>query len=782
MKQSARLESVVKSFSEFDLVFPTKVCSWAIITVRGSSQTQFSQKNLVSCYRIHIMCIPINLSTLPLFLMACSMGAFVISAASCGSFSSTNPTTDVFPFRIQAQDFCDSFGVQVEPTSDIDGDENLGWIDENDWMAYDVYIPTEGLYGASYRLSNPDGRGGLQLEMYGTANGDENGVLQSLPYLPTTSGNWQSWVTVERISMQDAFRLQSGWQTIAIKALTGDFNFNWLELHRLDDDDATTSIPPPESCRFEVDTSFQIEAEDFCTQSGVELEQTTDSDGEWDVTALEAGDFMTYRISLPYDGNPATRLKISYRISSPEGRGALAIEFYGETAVDKSETSRAIRAAIGSMPQTSGWQDWTTVSHTLILTSAGDYLVYLRVLQAGWKLNWLQFEKETLSVPTAPVFVPVPAPAPIPAAPTNAPVRPPTTSSTKSPIAPTPPFIPNGFVRTRGTSIVDAKGDKLILRGMGFGGWMLQEPYMMLVTDSASAQHDIFANIQDVVGQSNFETYQKAWLDNYCTRDDVQELKASGFDSLRAPLHYNLFTLPIEQEPVRGRDTWLTEGFERLDQLLQWCKEEQVYLILDLHAAPGGQGRDGAINDYDDSKPSLWEDSENVRKTVALWVELAKRYRDETWIAAYDLLNEPNWNFEPGHPNGCNDIQNAPLKSLYDQAIAAIRQVDQNHIIIIEGNCWCNNHNGLWPFDDDNVVLSFHRYWIENTVYSIQKFLDWRDQYNVPLWMGESSLTKKRVLFLYFGVSFDLFTHAAHLCDFRQARAVRTKINGTAKL
>jgi len=84
-----------------------------------------------------------------------------------------------------------------------------------------------------------------------------------------------------------------------------------------------------------------------------------------------------------------------------------------------------------------------------------------------------------------------------------------------------------------------------------------------------------------------------------------------------------------------------------------------------------------------------------------------------------------NWAFEGENEVGCDEVENAPLKDLYDRAIAVIRAVDSNHIIFIEGNCYANNHNGLWPFDDDNVVLSFHRYWNLNLVFTIQKHLDW---------------------------------------------------------
>jgi aryl-phospho-beta-D-glucosidase BglC (GH1 family) len=157
-----------------------------------------------------------------------------------------------------------------------------------------------------------------------------------------------------------------------------------------------------------------------------------------------------------------------------------------------------------------------------------------------------------------------------------------------------------GYLHAQGKLIVDGRGKPVILRGMGFGGWMVQEPYIMLVGKSATkGQHSIFANVKEVIGDNNLETYHQAWLDNYCTRADVMELARSGFNSLRVPLHYNLFTLPVQDEPVRGQDTWLPDGFARLDQLLEWCRDAGIYLILDLHAAPGGQGNDSNISDYD---------------------------------------------------------------------------------------------------------------------------------------------------------------------------------------
>ncbi|MES2486351.1 MAG: carbohydrate-binding protein, partial [Bacteroidota bacterium] len=295
-----------------------------------------------------------------------------------------------------------------------------------------------------------------------------------------------------------------------------------------------------------------------------------------------------------------------------------------------------------------------------------------------------------------------------------------------------------GFLHQSGQNIVDADGNNVLLRGLGLGGWMVQEGYMLQTSSFAGPQHDIRVKIEQLIGAPNTEAFYQAYRDNGITKADIDWLKLQGFNSIRLPMHYNLYTLPIDQEPVAGQNTWLDEGFERTDLLLQWCADNEIYLILDMHAAPGGQGKDSNISDYDDTKPSLWESPANRQKMISLWQQLADRYKDSEWIGAYDLINEPNWAFTGTNQNGCDENSNAPLRQLMVDITNAIRQVDTNHMIIIEGNCWGNNYNGIFPLWDNNMTLSFHKYWNNNAQGSIQGMLNFRTQYNVPIWLGES--------------------------------------------
>ena len=138
-------------------------------------------------------------------------------------------------------------------------------------------------------------------------------------------------------------------------------------------------------------------------------------------------------------------------------------------------------------------------------------------------------------------------------------------------------------------------------------------------------------------------------------------------------MHYNLFTLPIQEEPNANGNTWLETGFDIIDNVLQWAEPHKMYVILDMHAAPGGQGRNSEISDYDPDKPSLWESERNKTKLVELWKRIAERYKDNKWIGGYDLINETNWDLPGG----------MALREIYERITTEIRGVGDNHILFL---------------------------------------------------------------------------------------------------
>ncbi|MBN1414985.1 MAG: cellulase family glycosylhydrolase [Bacteroidales bacterium] len=280
-----------------------------------------------------------------------------------------------------------------------------------------------------------------------------------------------------------------------------------------------------------------------------------------------------------------------------------------------------------------------------------------------------------------------------------------------------------GFLKVQGKTIIDSSGQEINLRGLGIGGWLLQEGYMFETSGFANTQHEFRKKIEELIGTDSTNLFYEAFRKNFVTRRDIDSIAAWGFNSIRLAMHYNLLV------DAADPDTFLTAGFDIIDSLVAWCRENQLYLILDLHAAPGGQGHDAPISDYDASKPSLWESTDNQDLTVILWKEIARRYAQEPVIGGYDLLNEPNWELGASHQI---------LRAFYGRLTDAIREVDTNHIVFIEGNWFATDFNGLTPPWDDNMVYSFHRYWSDYTTSSIQYLLNIRNNYTVPLWMGES--------------------------------------------
>jgi hypothetical protein len=135
-----------------------------------------------------------------------------------------------------------------------------------------------------------------------------------------------------------------------------------------------------------------------------------------------------------------------------------------------------------------------------------------------------------------------------------------------------------GFLHSQGTRMVDGESRSVLLCGIGLGGWMLQEGYMLGLGDlEKGQQHVVRRRIAETIAEAGAERFYRAWLDNFVTKADVDAMAGWGFNSVRLPMHYDLLTLPIEKEPAPGKDTWLESGFERIDRLLEWTRANGMY-------------------------------------------------------------------------------------------------------------------------------------------------------------------------------------------------------------
>lgn len=271
------------------------------------------------------------------------------------------------------------------------------------------------------------------------------------------------------------------------------------------------------------------------------------------------------------------------------------------------------------------------------------------------------------------------------------------------------------FVRVQGSDLVAPGGEKLHLRGINLGNWLVAEGYMFHFDQGPASAREIETLLNDLVSPVEADRFWKQYRDSYITEADIQFIRKSGFNSVRIPFDYRL----------------VGEGkFELLDRVIGWCRKAGLYVILDMHCAPGGQTGTNIDNSW--GYPWLFESADYRRQTAALWRDIARHYKDETAVLGYDLLNEPI----PHYP----EIRrlNPLLEPVYKQITAAVRGVDQNHIVILGGAQWDSNFDVFGPPFDAKAVYTFHKYWTEPAAGVIQSYMDFRKRYNVPLWMSES--------------------------------------------
>ena len=274
------------------------------------------------------------------------------------------------------------------------------------------------------------------------------------------------------------------------------------------------------------------------------------------------------------------------------------------------------------------------------------------------------------------------------------------------------------FVHAEGKFLVDANGHKLILRGTNLGNWLVQEGYMFRLEGGPQSAREIEALVNELIGPSEADSFWRKYRDNYITRRDIDFIAKSGFNTIRIPFHYKFFTPGNE------------EGFALLDRVIGWAKADGLYVILDMHCAPGGQT--GANIDDSWGYPWLYESEENQQQTYAIWKRIAAHYHDNPTVLGYDLLNEPI----PQFP--ALQKYNSKLEPIYKKIVASVRAEDRNHVVILGGAQWDSNFKVFGPPFDQNMMYTFHKYWMKPTQDAIQEYVDFRDKYNVPIWMGES--------------------------------------------
>jgi endoglucanase len=257
------------------------------------------------------------------------------------------------------------------------------------------------------------------------------------------------------------------------------------------------------------------------------------------------------------------------------------------------------------------------------------------------------------------------------------------------------------MLRVSGRQIVDAQGQPVQLRGTCIGGWMNLEDFINAYPGS---EHGLRATLAEVLGERTAHFFGERLLDHFLTENDLAFIQQQGANVVRLPLNYRHF------EPDAQPFTYRPAGFARLDAIVDACERQGLYVILDLHAVQGWQNTDWH-SDNANRNALFWLHPHFQDRWVALWVELARRYQGRAVIAGYNVMNEPVTNAPRGLFNTrLYRTDWAALNAAYRRVVAAIQNVDSDHLIFLEGDFFSNNFAGLEAPFAPNLVYGSHNY------------------------------------------------------------------------
>jgi endoglucanase len=257
-------------------------------------------------------------------------------------FAQTLPT---FPGKLEAENFVNMSGVSVESTGDTGGGQNVGYIDDNDWMDYQVNATFTGAYTFNFRVANSYGNGILEIR-----NAD-NDILGQVN-IPQTGG-WQNYTTVSTQAT-----IPAGTQTIRIFAKSGLFNFNWFEAV------LENSIPG------------KVEAEFYSAIHDAGTEPTQDTGG-----GLNIG-WMGDNSWIDYDVNVQTAGMYTFKFRIANG-------FSADASLSLKAADGTVLGEINNLPQTGGMQEWKNASLMAYLP-AGQQTLRVFAKKGVFGLNWFE--------------------------------------------------------------------------------------------------------------------------------------------------------------------------------------------------------------------------------------------------------------------------------------------------------------------------------------------------------------------------------------------------------
>ena len=316
-----------------------------------------------------------------------------------------------------------------------------------------------------------------------------------------------------------------------------------------------------------------------------------------------------------------------------------------------------------------------------------------------------------------------------------------------------------GLVQASGKSLYDAEGNRFIMHGINAGQILLQEGWMSPFAlepsknEDGSYVKDADGNIQypefteeefreGIKANPNLNTYDmeelmKIYWDAFFTAEDFRIIKEDlQMNTIRLPFYY----LNILNEDLTLKSE--EDAFAYLDWFIGEAAKNELYVVLDLHGAPGSQNG-FEHSGIEERVAELWTSEENITATVALWDFVSEHYTKTEpelgkWIATYDILNEPTYEYNTYTTKECWDV--------FDQIYEVIRDNGDQHVVTMEG-CW---DFGKLPdpvdYGWENVQYEYHWYnWWSNILpydllYAYYDLYNIGRDYDVPVYIGEFTL------------------------------------------
>jgi len=264
---------------------------------------------------------------------------------------------------IQAEAYNAQSGTQTETTTDTGGGLDVGFIAPGDWLAYDLNFGATSPASVTTRIADGSTTSGTLVYRLDSTTGT---VIASVPITPT--GGWQTWRSVTATLSGAATGVHRVYATFTGTAGVEFVNVNWQQFQA---GGATSAYS-------------QRQAENFSSQSGTQLESTSDTGGGQNVGWITPGDSLTYD-SL--DFGTASPASVTTRIADGATVG-------GTIQYRLDSTTGPIIASVAVSP-TGGWQSWTSAVTNLSGSATGVHRVVITFTGTAGSdfvnINWFQF-------------------------------------------------------------------------------------------------------------------------------------------------------------------------------------------------------------------------------------------------------------------------------------------------------------------------------------------------------------------------------------------------------